>query len=90
MEFEWDEKKNTSNQEKHGIDFNDAKEVFNDENIRITPDLRADYGESRWKIIGKLYSSIITVIYTNRDNSVRIISARKASHNERNEYNNIR
>ena len=30
MEFEWDENKNKSNREKHGIDFNDAKEVFND------------------------------------------------------------
>ena len=35
MEFEWDESKNKSNQEKHGIDFNDAKAVFSDENRTI-------------------------------------------------------
>lgn len=88
MEFEWDEYKNESNQEKHGIDFNDAKEVFKDDNSKVSPDLRKEYGESRWKIIGKIYGSIISVIYTMRDKAVRIISARKASRNERDEYNN--
>ena len=88
MEFEWDENKNKSNQEKHGIDFNDAKEVFNDENSKVSQDLRKDYGEIRWRIIGKIYGSIISVIYTMRDKAVRIISARKASRKERDEYNN--
>ena len=88
MEFEWDENKNKSNQEKHGIDFNDAKEVFNDENSKVSQDLRKDYGEIRWRIIGKIYGSIISVIYTMRDKAVRIISARKASRKERGEYNN--
>ncbi len=87
MEFEWDENKNKSNQEKHGIDFNDAKDVFKDENSKVSPDSRKDYGENRWKIIGKIYGSIISVIYTMRDKAVRIISARKASRNERDEYN---
>ncbi len=87
MKFEWDKNKNKSNQEKHGIDFNDAKEVFKDNNRKISPDLRKDYGESRWKIIGKIYGSIISVIYTIRYKAVRIISARKASRKERDEYN---
>jgi len=87
MEFEWDENKNQSNREKHGIDFNDAKEVFKDESKKVSLDLRKDYSESRWKIVGKIYGSIITVIYTMRDKAVRIISARKASKNERDEYN---
>jgi len=86
--FEWDENKNKSNQEKHGIDFNDAKDVFKDDNSKVSPDLRKDYGENRWKIIGKIYGSIISVIYTMPDKSVRIISARKASRKERDEYNN--
>ena len=47
-----------------------------------------DYGEDRWKIIGKIYGSIISVIYTLRNEVTRIISARKASFNEREEYNN--
>jgi uncharacterized DUF497 family protein len=87
MEFEWDENKNKSNQEKHVIDFNDAKDVFKDESSKVSPDFRKDYGESRWKIIGKIYGSIISVIYTMRDKAVRIISARKASKKERDEYN---
>jgi len=88
MEFEWDENKNILNKQKHGIDFDDAKEVFTDENNKIAHDLRKDYGEDRWKIIGKIYGIIISVIYTVRDNAIRIISARKASFNERAEYNN--
>ena len=35
MKFEWDENKNKSNQDKHGIDFNNAKEVFQDNNRKI-------------------------------------------------------
>ena len=88
MEFEWDENKNKSNKQKHGIDFNDTKEVFKDENSKIAHDLRKDYGEDRWKIIGKTYGSIVSVIYTVRNKVIQIISARKASINERDEYNN--
>jgi hypothetical protein len=88
MEFEWDDSKNESNSKKHGIDFNDAKEVFKDDNSKIAPDLRKDYGEERWKIIGKIYGILISVIYTVRNNATRIISARRASLIERNEYYN--
>jgi uncharacterized DUF497 family protein len=88
MDFEWDSNKNTSNKEKHGIDFNDAKEVFKDENKTLSEDNRNDYGEKRWKIIGEIYGSIISVIYTQRNESIRIISARKASKKERDEYKN--
>ncbi len=87
MKFEWDENKNKSNLKKHGIDFSDAQKVFNDENSLIAPDLRKDYSESRWKIIGKVYGVIISVIYTIRNEAIRIISARRASKNERKEYN---
>ncbi len=87
MKFEWDENKNKSNIQKHGIDFSDAQKVFNDENSLIAPDLRKDYGESRWKIIGKVYGVIISVIYTVRNEAIRIISARRASKKERKEYN---
>ncbi len=87
MEFEWDEEKRKINIEKHGIDFDDAKHVFEDLNCKITPDLRNDYGEERSKIIGKIYGSIISVIFTIRETVTRIISARKASKNERIEYN---
>jgi uncharacterized DUF497 family protein len=88
MEFEWDESKNKSNREKHGIDFNDAKEVFKDENRKTSPDLRVDYGEDRWVTIDKLIDTIIVVIYTIRETTYRIISARYAKKKERETYNN--
>ena len=88
MDFEWDEKKNKSNQEKHGIDFNDAKETFSDENRKTSPDLRRNYGEDRWITIGKLIDTIIVVVYTIRNTAFRIISARYAKKKEREIYNN--
>ncbi len=88
MKFEWDENKNKSNLEKHGIDFNQAKEVFNDKDkIEIT-DKREDYGEERTKIIGKAMDLLLSVIYTMRDATVRLISARASSRKERKDYNN--
>jgi len=88
MSFEWDENKNKSNIEKHGINFNDAKEVFNDPKRKISQDNRKDYGEERFKVIGKIFETIISVIFTFRNSIIRIISARKSSQNEREEYNN--
>lgn len=88
MVFEWDENKNKLNVQKHGIDFSVAKNVFDDTKKRTSPDLRMDYGEDRLKVIGKIYGTIISVIFTVRNSVIRIISARKASQNEREEYNN--
>jgi len=84
--FEWDENKNKSNLDKHGIDFGQATEVFKDDNKIETPDNRKDYGEERFKIIGKAIDLIISVIYTMRDTVIRIISARAASKKERDDY----
>ncbi len=87
-EFEWDDNKNESNKKKHNIDFGDAKEVFKDEDKKKIPDLRKDYGEKRWKLIGELLKAIIVVIYTIRGAVIRIISARPAKKYERELYNN--
>ncbi len=88
MKFEWDGNKNKSNLEKHGVDFNQAKEVFSDKDkIEIT-DNRKDYGEERTKIIGKAMDLLLSVVYTMRDATVRLISARAASRKERKDYNN--
>jgi uncharacterized DUF497 family protein len=88
MVFEWDENKNKINIQKHGIDFGVARYVFDDPKKRTSPDLRIDYGEERIKVIGKIFGTIISVIFTVRNSAIRIISARKASQNEREEYNN--
>lgn len=82
--FEWDNKKNRSNQKKHGISFEDASDIFSD-NDRIQYQESRD-GEKRYKIIGKAFEAIITVIYTMRDLIVRIISARRSSKDERKAY----
>jgi uncharacterized protein len=88
MEFEWDEYKNQSNVSKHGIDFNDAKKVFDDLKRIKSPDLRKEYNEERWITIGKIQNIIIVVVYTLRNTKFRIISARYAKKSEREQYNN--
>jgi len=86
MEFEWDEKKNKANFRKHGIDFNEAKEIFENRNIYTYFDFRS-YGEDREVSIGPLSSlALITVIHTSRKDTIRIISARKSTKKERKRY----
>ncbi len=89
--FEWDEVKNRSNSDKHGVDFKQATIVFEDENKILSPDNRKDYGEERFKVVGMSLDLILSAIYTVREDNLRIISARAASKKEREEYekNNI-
>ena len=86
MTFEWDEEKNTINIAKHGIPFNLAALVFLDEkHIEMFDKKHSDY-EDRWNIIGQA-GKILFVVYTERkENTIRIISARKATKEEINEY----
>ncbi len=85
MKFEWDESKNRSNFDKHGVDFNDATEIFN--SVRVTTvDKRKDYGEVRKITIGRIGKSICVVVYTEHNETKRIISARKANVRERRKY----
>ncbi len=87
MKFEWDEQKNNSNIQKHGIDFIDACEIFNGY-VYIDYDNREDYDEDRWLGIGMLPNGlIITVVFTERgEDTVRFISARRANYHERKYY----
>ena len=79
--FEWDEAKRRANLDKHGIDFKDAKLIF-DGDIVVMEDRRCDYNEPRFVALGLLYGRVIVVIYIERGEIVRLISARKASRNE--------
>jgi uncharacterized DUF497 family protein len=82
MQFEWDENKNRLNIQKHGIDFNDAIEMFKHPLLSLE-DNREDYGEERWLGIGWIKNMMGVVIYTERTGDViRIISARKATKKE--------
>lgn len=83
MEFEWHDRKADVNLKKHGIDFEDAIQVFGGPTLE-TRSIRE--GEERWKAIGLLDEIEIVVIYTPRGNSRRIISARRARKDERDAY----
>ena len=82
--FKWDDHKNKSNQQKHKIAFEDATDVFNDKDrLEFTSDKQ---GEIRYLTIGKAFQAIISVVFTTRDLLIRIISARRASQDERRAY----
>ncbi len=86
MNFEWDEQKNEANTRKHGFSFADAWEIF-EAPMLINLDDRFDYGEDRWVGIGRLQSRIVVVVYTEFDDeTIRIISLRKALSYERAVY----
>ena len=81
MKFEWDENKRKLNIKKHSIDFEDAKRVF--EGISLTfQDNRFDYGQQRFITMGLLYEIVIVIAHTEIDETIRIISMRKATKNE--------
>jgi uncharacterized protein len=85
MEFEWDENKRQSNLSKHGIDFVRAASIFNSP-ILEKEDNRYDYDESRLIAIGEANGVILFVVYTVRGSIYRIVSARKATKREQQQY----
>lgn len=85
MKFEWDEQKRLINLEKHGIDFADIWQLFNNWRHTIEDD-RFEYGEIRYFTLGVLAGRIVAVSHTETDDLIRIISARKANKNEQKEY----
>ncbi|MDR3049014.1 MAG: BrnT family toxin [Elusimicrobiota bacterium] len=87
MDYEWDENKRMSNLKKHGLDFADARMVFEDINSILIFDDRQDYGEERFRTIGKNKKELLTaVIHTDRNKKTRIISFRLATKLERRLY----
>jgi uncharacterized protein len=86
MKFEWDDHKNAQNFIKHGISFQEAKTIF-DGNVFNWIDDRVDYLEIRETSIGAIQGVVIVVVvHTERNGITRIISARKATRTEREEY----
>ena len=84
MEFQWDDNKNQANIAKHGIDFEKAQELWQDP-FRV--EIEAKYlSESRFMVIGKIDNKHWSAIITYRQNTVRIISVRRAKKNEVNLY----
>jgi uncharacterized DUF497 family protein len=85
--FEWDDDKSRANLGKHGIDFDDASDVFYRPIILHQSDRN---NEERWIAIGSLEGRLITVVFTRRADVIRIISARRARKNEEREYRNAK
>lgn len=93
MKFEWDENKNRLNQTKHGVSFEEAKEVFNDPLHLSKLDHRFSYFEERWITIGKTPKEAILVVANlffsvDDEEIIRIISARSANSLEVKYYEN--
>jgi uncharacterized protein len=80
---EWDAAKAASNRDKHGIDFDEAIEIFYGPSLLRRSDRNA---EARWLAIGETEGRVITVVFTRRGDALRIISARRARKNEERAY----
>jgi uncharacterized protein len=87
MEFDWDPAKSASNQQKHGITFTVATQVFDDPNRRYSDSTRGHDGERRAIVIGQIGDGrLFTVVFTMRNDVTRIISARRSRDAERRAY----
>jgi hypothetical protein len=87
LRFEWNRKKALLNIKKHGITFEEASTVFGDSLSLTIPDPYHSIGEDRFVIIGtSSRDRILVVVHTDRHDVIRIISARKATKNERKQY----
>ncbi|HSM15688.1 MAG TPA: BrnT family toxin [Gemmatimonadales bacterium] len=83
--FEWDPGKAQANRRKHGVDFVDATMVLYDEHALTLADPTPD--EERFVTLGlDAFGRILVVVYTWRDDRIRLISARKATARERQQY----
>lgn len=86
QDFEWDDAKAASNLTKHGVPFAYAARVFIDP-VAIDIDAsRSDDGETRRKVIGQIDGRIYAVVYTERDDTIRLISARRCNTKEERLY----
>lgn len=87
LRLEWDPEKAASNLAKHGVSFDEASAVFGDPLARIVEDPRHSGGERRFVLLG--YSEqhrLLAVMFTDRAEVIRLISARRATRRERREY----
>ena len=92
LSFEWDEAKSASNIKKHGVSFDEAKSVFTDQFTRLISDPDHSEIEDRFILLGtSIHSRLLVVCHCIRSNdSIRIISARKADKQEREIYEGYR
>ena len=83
--FEWDPNKDRLNRRKHGVAFADTFAVFEDPHAISRDD--EEHGEERYVTMGMdCFGRVLVVVYTWRDDSIRVISARKATRSEVSQY----
>lgn len=85
-EFEWDEAKSKVCRTQRGFDFRFASRALRDPRRTVVRDRRAEYGENRFRLPGRIDGREFVVIFTMRGSAIRIISARKANKREKREY----
>jgi uncharacterized DUF497 family protein len=85
-EFAWDDDKAARNAARHGVTFEHARRVFADPFSVAMVDDREDYGEERFVTVGMVTGTLLFVAYTERGERIRIISARRATRHEREDY----
>ena len=87
MEFEWDVNKAGTNREKHGVSFEEAVEVFADRLSSTVADPDHSLGEQRFVMFGRTSAGrYLVAAFTERDDKIRIISAREMTRSERRAY----
>jgi hypothetical protein len=90
LTFEWDGKKATSNAKKHGVRFEEASTVFDDERSLTIDDPGHSQVEARFVTIGRSHRGrLLVVVHTERSDNIRVISARPASPREKRTYGEI-
>jgi uncharacterized protein len=90
LQFEWDSQKEAANRKKHGVSFEEAATSFADPRSLTIPDPEHSVEEDRFLLLGLSYRGrLLVVVHTDRGDNLRVISARKATINERNQYGEI-
>jgi uncharacterized DUF497 family protein len=90
IRFEWNRAKNSINKRKHGVSFEEAETVFSDEHALLINDPEHSDEEERFILLGlsaALRTLVVIHCYREKDEAIRIISARKADRSERHHYN---
>lgn len=93
LRFEWDARKAAANLRKHGVSFDEARTVFFDESALLRPDEEHSDDEDRFVLLGvsgRLRTVVVCHCYRQDDEVIRLISARKASSDERRQYDDRR
>lgn len=89
MEFDWDDHKAASNLAKHGVSFDYAARVFLDIGRVDLDASRSADDEQRRKVVGMINQRVFTLVYTTRQGTIRIISARRCNAKEQRQYDTL-